>query len=256
MSLLSAVIITYNEEKNIRRCLQSIKDLADEIIIVDSFSNDNTEKICSEYPVKFIKREFEGYIEQKRYALGLANNEFVLSLDADEALSDELKNSIGEAKQNFTCDGYSMNRLTNYCGKWIKHCNWYPDRKLRLFNKNRGKWGGENPHDKVILQPGAKTCHLKGDILHYSYYTLDDHLKQIENFTNISSKSLFEKGKKSNWIKLYLAPLAKFIRDYFLNLGFLDGKAGFKICWLSAGATYKKYRKLQILTKESGSENG
>ncbi len=255
MSLLSAVIITYNEEKNIGRCLESIKDLADEIIVVDSNSADNTEKICKNYPVHFIKHEFEGYIEQKRYALKLANNDFVLSLDADEALSEELQQSIMNIKTNFECDGYSMNRLTKYCGKWIRHCNWYPDRKLRLFNKAKGNWSGENPHDKVMLKSGSKTCHLKGDILHYSYYTLDDHYKQIENFTTISSKTLFEKGRKSTFIKLYLAPVAKFIRDYFFNLGFLDGKAGFTICWLSAGATYKKYKKLKLFTKKYANAN-
>jgi hypothetical protein len=141
-----------------------------------------------------------------------------------------------------------MNRLTNYCGKWIYHCGWYPDRKLRLWDSRKGKWGGMNPHDKYQMNEGDKaTGFLKGDILHYSYDTLEDHYKQVEYFTNISSKALFKEGKVVSSIVILFAPVVKFIRDYIIKLGFLDGAAGFTISRISAYATYLKYKKLQAL---------
>ncbi|MCK4639554.1 MAG: glycosyltransferase family 2 protein [Bacteroidales bacterium] len=244
MPQLSVVIITLNEEKNIGRCIDSIKDIADEIVVVDSFSTDKTRQICESENVRFILHEFEGYIEQKIYASSQAKFPYILSLDADEALSEELKKSIIKVKENWNFDGYTMNRLTNYCGKWIKHCGWYPDKKLRLFDSRLGKWTGVNPHDEFVLKTGAKTTHLKGDILHYSYYSLEEHLKQIEKFTDISSKELFKNGKKFSSFKLIFNPVFKFIRDYFFNLGFLDGRLGYIICKYSAKATYLKYYKL------------
>jgi glycosyltransferase involved in cell wall biosynthesis len=247
MIQLSVIIITKNEEKNIRRCLESVKDVADEILIVDSYSTDQTEKICLEFGVRFTKHAFEGHIEQKNFAVSLAKYPYVLSLDADEALDDTLKNSITTVKENWKFDGYEMNRLTNYCGTWIHHCGWYPDTKLRLFDKHKGKWGGINPHDKYELQAGATTGKLAGDILHYSYYTIEDHYKQIEYFTTINAKASFERGKKAPLLKLFFAPAVKLIKDYIVRLGFLDGSAGWQICRLSAWATYVKYKKLRAL---------
>ncbi|MGP8216449.1 MAG: glycosyltransferase family 2 protein [Bacteroidia bacterium] len=247
MVKLSVIIITFNEEKNIGRCLGSVKDIADEIIVVDSFSTDGTEEICKRYGVRFFRHSFEGHIEQKSYALTLSTYQHVLSLDADEALDDTLKKNIADVKENWKFDGYEMNRLTNYCGTWIKHCGWYPDRKLRLYDKTKGGWGGTNPHDKYEMQSGATIGYLKGDILHYSYYTIDDHYKQIEFFSTISSKELFRKGKRTSLIQTWLSPLLKFIKCYFIKLGFLDGKAGFTISRLSAWASYLKYKKLSAL---------
>ncbi len=143
-----------------------------------------------------------------------------------------------------------MNRLTNYCGSWIKHCGWYPDTKLRMFDKQKGKWGGTNPHDKFEMEQGSTISKLKGDILHYSYYTIDDHYKQIEYFTTINAKASFENGKKAPVWKLLFAPVFKFIKDYFIHLGFLDGQAGWQISRLSAWATYVKYKKLRALYKK------
>ena len=141
-----------------------------------------------------------------------------------------------------------MNRLTNYCGHWVRHCNWYPDAKLRLWDSTKGEWTGINPHDKYELKTGDKnTGHLKGDILHYSYYSVDDHYKQVEYFTNIASKAFFEAGKKAPFYKLLVNPIAKFIDHYILHLGFLDGKAGYSISKISAYATYLKYKKLRNL---------
>ena len=210
---LSAVIITFNEEKNIARCLDSLEGVVDEIVVVDSFSKDNTKQICLDRGARFIENPFEGHIEQKNFAMMQAENDYVLSLDADEALSENLKKSILEAKKNLNHDAYTFNRLTNYCGQWIKHCGWYPDRKLRIWNKTKGKWGGENPHDMVLMENGTSSEYLKGDLLHYSYYTINDHSRQIELFTDISSKAAFAKGKRTNKLAIVFKPAFKFFRD-------------------------------------------
>lgn len=249
MPELSVVIITFNEEKNIGRCLDSVKEIADDIVVVDSFSKDKTEEICSRYSVRFIRHKFEGHIEQKNWAITQTKFPHVLSLDADEALDEKLRTEILKVKSNWQYDGYFINRLTNYCGKWIKHCGWYPDKKLRLWDSRKGRWGGINPHDKFEMNAGSTTSHLKGNILHYSYYKIEDHIKQTEYFTEISAKALFKKGKKPTFIKRFISPVVKFISAYFLKAGFLDGYYGFIISRISASATYKKYRKLARLYK-------
>lgn len=248
---LSVVIITFNEERNIGRCIDSVKDIADDIVVVDSFSTDRTKEICLEKGVRFVEHAFEGHIQQKNWAITQAKYPHILSLDADEAPDDTLKRSIIDVKENFTADGYSFNRLTNYCGSWIHHCGWYPDVKLRLWDSRKGKWTGLNPHDEFVLEDGCKTEHLKGNLLHYSYYTREDHLKQIAKYTEILGQSMYDAGRRTNPVMIILATIFKFIRDYFIKAGFLDGKAGFNISWLSAGATYKKYRKLWRLQKEA-----
>lgn len=248
MLQLSVVIITFNEEKNIARCLDSVKDVADEIVVLDSFSKDRTKEICLSKGVNFFEHAFDGHIEQKNRAITYAKFPYVLSLDADEALDETLKRSILEIKKGNAKDGYYMNRLTNYCGHWVRHCNWYPDKKLRLWNSAKGKWTGINPHDKYELHEGDKnTGYLKGDILHYSYYSVEDHYKQVEYFTNIASKAYFEKGIGAPLYKLIINPIAKFIDHYILHLGFLDGSAGYSISRISAYATYLKYKKLRKL---------
>jgi len=143
-----------------------------------------------------------------------------------------------------------MNRLTNYCGNWVHHCNWYPDKKLRLWDSTKGHWTGTNPHDKYELFEGDKKAgHLKGDILHYSINTIADHYKQVDYFTTIASKAYFNNGIKAPLYKLVINPIAKFIDHYILHLGFLDGKTGFLVSKISAYATYLKYKKLRVLYK-------
>lgn len=245
---LSAVIITFNEERNIARCIESLLPVADEIVVVDSFSKDKTKEICLSYGVTFLEHKFDGHIEQKNWTKDQAKFDFVLSLDADEALDETLQKEILSIKNNCELEAYEMNRLTNYCGKWIYHCGWYPDTKLRLWNKNSGAWGGDNPHDKFDLFDSKKPIkHLKGNILHYSYYTREDHYKQVEYFTSILAKAQFEKGKKAYFLVFIFSPIVKFIKDYFIKLGFLDGKAGFTISRISAYATFLKYKKLRKL---------
>lgn len=241
---ISAVIITKNEERNIERCLSSLTDVVDEIVVIDSFSTDRTEEICKKYGAVFIQHPFEGHIQQKNLAIDSATNEWVLSLDADEALTEELKRSILTAKENPQFLGYRMNRLTNYCGHWVKHCGWYPDTKVRMVNKNNARWEGINPHDRLDMKNNEPTGFLEGDLLHFSYYTREDHLKQIEYFGDIAAKELFDRGGKTNFAVILSKVVAQFIKSYFLKLGILDGPTGFTISRLSAYATYRKYVKL------------
>src|SRR5689334_8148283 len=149
---LSVVIITFNEEKNIGRCIDSVKKVADEIVVVDSYSKDRTKEICQEKGVRFIENAFGGHIQQKNFALSQSTYDFVLSLDADETLSEELERSVLKVKANGTHQSYSMNRVTSLGKSWMYTTDWYPDRKLRLWNKNIGSWGGYNPHDRVIVE--------------------------------------------------------------------------------------------------------
>jgi glycosyltransferase involved in cell wall biosynthesis len=255
MLKLSVVIITLNEEKNIARCLDSVKDIADEIVIVDSFSTDCTEEVCRKYNVRFIKHEFKGHIEQKNWAIEQASHLHVLSLDADEELSDRLKKSILEVKGNWKYDGYYFNRLTNYCGKWIRHTSWYPARKLRLWDRSKGKWGGLNPHDKFKLEKGSTKKFLKGDLLHYSYYTINEHVAQINNFSTIVANTYFKENRKSSYFNIVFHPLWRVFRDYIIKLGFLDGFYGLVVSVNSAHETFLKYIKLKNLIREKARQD-
>jgi glycosyltransferase involved in cell wall biosynthesis len=247
MNKLSAVIITFNEERNIVRCIDSLQEIVDEIIVVDSFSTDKTIELCESKGVKVIQNKFEGHIQQKNFALQQAKNDWVISLDADEALTEELKKSIIEVLKNPTVKGYKFNRLTNYCGKWVRFCGWYPDTKLRLVNRNFAIWQGINPHDKLELTDGKKEGFLKGDLLHYSYYTKEDHYKQIEYFGKIAAQEAFKDGKRVNKLFLVGKVIAQFVKSYVLKLGILDGITGLKISYRSAYATYRKYKMLSQL---------
>lgn len=248
---LSVVVITLNEERNLARCLASVKDVADDIVVLDSFSTDRTETIAQEQGARFVQHAFDGHIEQKNRAITHAKHPWVLSLDADEALSPELAASIKAAKASNDADGYTMNRLTNYCGSWVRHGGWYPDMKLRLWDSRKGRWTGTNPHDRYEMDAGARIAHLEGDLLHYSYGTLEDHYRQVEYFTTIAARAYFARGKRAPWIKRVFSPVVKFIGDYLFRLGFLDGPTGFTIARISAYATWLKYRKLRDLARTS-----
>lgn len=244
---ISGVIITLNEEKNIHRCLESMIKVCDEIIVIDSGSMDKTIEISEKFGAKVIYQDFLGYTEQKNFAIDQSNFPYVLSLDADEALSEELINSILKIKKSWNYDGYEMNRLTNYCGSWVYHCGWYPDRKIRLFKKDKVRWLGGALHEKLCMNQGATSSRISGDLLHYSYYTIDDHLSQINKFTKISSKELFEKGYCPSSFRIMISAPVKFFRDFILKLGFLDGYTGFRISLLSSFATFLKYARTKEL---------
>ncbi len=251
MHKLSAVIITYNEERNIARCLDSLAGIADDIVVLDSFSTDKTEEICKQKGARFFQHKFDGHIQQKNRAITHAQYPHILSLDADEALSEELKRSILEVKNNWTHDGYYINRMTNYCGQWIKHSGWYPDKKLRLWDSCKGEWRGTNPHDKYELFEGDKnTTRLNGDILHYSFYSISEHVKQVDYFSTIAAKERFLKGKKTNILVMSWAWQLKYGKHYFLKLGFLDGFYGFVISMISGYSAFLKHAKLRELWRK------
>ena len=254
---ISGVVITFNEEKNLDRCLQSLKNVADELVVVDSFSTDGTESIARQYDATFLQHPFEGHIEQKNYALGQASHSIILSLDADEALSPALEQAIMAVKANWgSHQAFAFNRLNRYGHRWIRHGVWYPDRKVRLFDRHHAQWAGENPHDKVVVKDG-KVGHLKGDLLHYTYdptnllTVYESHYKQINFFTSEWAKGAYTRRKKVIPIwHLVLRPPLQFLHEYVFRLGFLDGPEGFHIAKTSALHKYLKYRKLQALYQQ------
>jgi len=243
------VIITRNEEANIGRCLNSVKEIADEIVILDSFSTDRTCAIAEEMGARVFQQEFAGHIQQKNEALKFARFPHILSLDADEVPDEELKKEIQNVKANFSFDGYSFNRLTNYGGQWIRHGGWYPDKKLRLWDSRKGHWGGTNPHDRFEMDAGCRIYHLKGNLLHYSYSDREAHIRQSNSFAEAAAKALFQQGKKAGLSKRFLSPIFRFFYSYFFKFGFLEGRAGFDIAWISAIASFRKYQRLNQLNK-------
>ncbi|QDK43127.1 glycosyltransferase family 2 protein [Bacteriovorax stolpii] len=247
MNKLTVAIITYNEENNIERCITSVKEIADEVLVVDSFSTDKTEEIATRLGARFVKNPFAGHIEQKNFALDLSTHDYVLSLDADEALSPELLAQIKIVKKNFNMNGYRFNRLTNYNGHWVRHCGWYPDTKLRLIKKGKARWGGENPHDILQMTVNEGTGFLNGDLLHYSYDSITAHVTQTNKFTTIAAHAAFKQGKRSSVFKIVTRPVFKFFRDYFIKGGFLDGRYGFIICCINSLYALLKYSKLHEL---------
>ncbi len=248
MHALSVVVITFNEAQNIRRCLTSVKAIADEIIVLDSFSTDDTVGIARSMGAIVTQQAFTGYIQQKNAALKLAGNDYVLCLDADETVHEELVHAILNTKRNFTATAYQFNRCTCYCGRFIRHGSWYPDRKIRLFDRRFAEWGGTNPHDKVVLQSADhRVEYLQGDLLHFSYYSIEEHLTRINRYTTIAATALHEKGIRSNWIKILLHPFWRFIYGYCIRLGFLDGFYGLVIAINCSHETFQKYIKLYRL---------
>jgi glycosyltransferase involved in cell wall biosynthesis len=244
---ISVVIITYNEANNIERCLQSVKTVADEVVVLDSHSTDTTIEICTRIGAKVFLQPFAGHIEQKNAATLLAQFDWLLSLDADEALSEDLTASILAIKQkNQSPSGiaFAMNRRNLYAGQWVRHGGWYPDRKVRLWHKADGQWGGLNPHDKVILKNEVQVELLKGDLTHHAYTDATAHREKAKKYAAISAQAKWNAGKRSNWALVYLAPAWRFVQAYFLQLGCLDGTVGWQIATISALEKYWKYRML------------
>jgi glycosyltransferase involved in cell wall biosynthesis len=250
MHKLSVVIITLNEERNIERCLKSVQRVADDIVVVDSFSTDRTQQICDKYKVKFIQAAWLGYAETKNYANLLTQSDWVLSLDADEALSEELQVKIMDLKIAGFKGAYSFNRLTNYCGKWIKHGGWYPDKKIRLFNRNEAKWVGNFVHEELVVDKETDIKESPFDILHFSYYTIDEHKQRSEKYAQLGAEKIAAKGKSVK-LKGIFSPIARFIQMYIFKLGFLDGYYGYKIAKITSHEVYLKYKWAGEILKKS-----
>lgn len=243
MVKISAVIITYNEERNIARCIDSIISVADEIVLIDSYSTDRTCDIALEKGARVVKHPFKSHIDQKNYAVTQTSYDVVLSLDADEYLSEELTKSILAIKDSWPFEAYRMNRLSNYGGKWIRHGNWYPDQKIRLWNKRKGLWGGENPHDKVVLKRGVKVMHLKGDLLHRAYVDASETLTKIQSYSEIYARENVGR-RSSSALRIMAHTIFAFLKSFILKRGFQDGFEGLMVAMAVANHVFYKYAKL------------
>jgi len=255
---LSASIITYNEAENIEECLNSVTDFVDEIIVLDSFSTDATESICRKNPkVIFSQHPFDGHIQQKNRALEKCSSEWILSIDADERVSPALRKSIVRFLSNNPKPkvvGVKFPRLTYHMHTYIRHGGWYPNRRYRLVRKGKAYWGGENPHDRIILNGKGKT--IKGDLIHYTAKDLSDQVETINNFSSIAALVRYNKGKPYRLWRLLLKPVSKFIETYIYRLGVLDGTQGFIIAVSSSYASFIKEAKqfeLDVLGSEKPS---
>ncbi len=247
---VSSTIITLNEERNIERCILSLQKVSDEIIVLDSFSNDKTEAICKKFDVRFVQRKWEGYSASKNYLNSLAKFDYILSIDADEELDETLEKSILEVKKEKNPQLYTVNRLTNYCGKWIKHSGWYPDVKLRLFPKKGCQWEGEFVHEELSYPQNLEIKLLEGHLNHFSYYDYVDHRQRADKYSTLTAQKMNKAGKKASILKPYLSGFARFVGMYIIKLGFLDGWQGFKIAQISAQSNVFKYKELRRLNKE------
>lgn len=254
MQKVSATIITFNEAQYIGDCIDSLWPVADEVIVLDSYSSDGTVAIARKKGAIVKQAPFTGYIEQKNKALSFTNHNYVLSLDADERISKKLAASILAEKSDFKFSAYFMNRYNWYCGKFINHGLWYPNRKLRLFDKRKAKWGGTNPHDKIIMSLDTSAGLLKGDIIHYAYESIGEHRRRNDELSSIAARVLFNAGQHKHRSKIFLSPSWSFFHGYFLRLGFLDGYRGFVIAIQTANQCFLKYQKLRLLQKQQKEE--
>jgi len=239
---ISCCIVCYNEERNIRRCLESVK-WCDEIVVVDSFSTDRTVEICREYTHRVIQRAWPGYVEQKRFALSQATHEWVLNVDADEEVSPELRDEILAVlrRNDPAVDGFYVPRLVYYLGRWWWH-GWYPGYRLRLFRKPKVRWGGVNPHEKVLLRGQADR--LQGNLYHYTYEDIGDHLQTLNSLTEVAAREMARRGKRARLSHLSLHPVWRFLRFYLLRGGIRDGVPGLFVAVTSAFYVLLKYAKL------------
>ena len=246
MSSISAVVITKNEAENIKPCLLALMQVTDDIVVVDANSSDNTKAIAKELGAQVYTYEWQGYSKNKNYGNSRCQHDWVLSIDADEILSDELIATINQLEPQ---EGhvYSLDRITNYCGEWIKHSGWYPDWKIRLFNRQEIEWKGDFVHERLALSKQYKNIELQGKVYHYSYKSSDDHLERIERYAHLAAQELKSKNKNANFIKLYISPIFRFFRTYILKKGILDGKNGLIISRRNAYLVHRKYRILKGL---------
>ncbi len=251
---LSVCIVAMNEADRIADCLRSA-DFADEWIVIDSHSTDATREVAAELGARVIERDWPGHVAQKNFAIDQAAHDWVLCLDADERVSPELRAAVLAAlEESDPPNGFECARRTLYLGRWIRHGGWYPDRKLRLFRRSCGRWGGVDPHDRVAVE-GA-VGRLRGDLLHHSYRSLSDHLRTIDSFTTIAAREKHARGRRASVVDLTLRPLWKFLRMYVLKAGFRDGLPGFVVAVTGSFYVFLKYAKLRELTAAARREDG
>ena len=245
---ISAVVICFNEEDGIARCLESLS-ICDEIIVVDSNSTDGTREIAARYTERIVEQEFLGYRDQKNFAIDLAKHDWVLCLDADEALSPELAEEIPRAlsANDDRIVGYWLDRVTYFLGTWHELGEWYPDLQLRLFRRSRGKWSGGQTHEKVALEGPVRK--LSGRLLHWNYRDLADHLRVIDRFSARLAREMYDAGRRVRLADLVVRPLARFLKGYVLRQGFRKGIAGLLVSVSTSYYVFMKYAKLWELER-------
>jgi glycosyltransferase involved in cell wall biosynthesis len=248
---ITSTIITFNEERNIARCIDALAPISDEIIVLDSFSTDRTIEICRSKNVRIEQREWKGYSNAKNHLNQLATHEYIFSVDADEAPDEILQNAIFFIKKEGLIGVYEVNRLTNYCGKWIKHSGWYPDVKTRIFPKSTSQWEGAYVHEELVVEGNPIAKNLAGHLLHYSYYSQKDHRQRADKYSELTAIKMHEKGKRVGPLKPYISAVGRFVAMFFIKKGFLDGKAGFTIARISALSNIYKYKELRRLQHEN-----
>ncbi len=247
---ISAIVRTRNEEKNLEECLESIS-WVDEIVVVDSHSTDRSVEIAKKYTDRIIVRDWPGHIAQSQFATDQASNNWVLSMDADERVTPELRDEIIDLDlSNTSHDAFDMPRRHFFMKRWINHSGWYPDRKIRLFRKDRCQWGGYNPHD-VVKVPGSMG-RLKNDLVHYIYTDISHFAHTKNNYSTATAGDHFKSGRKARFADFTLRPIYAFVYRYFIRLGFMDGLAGFVICVEEAHGVFLKYIKLFEIEKKLG----
>lgn len=236
---VSVALISFNEEDNIGRALESIKDIASEIVVVDSHSTDKTREIAKSYGAKVFEEDWKGYVDQKNFALGKCTREYVLSLDCDEVVSSDLKDSIIRAVKDQEADGFYINRKTYYLGRFLEH-TWQPEWRLRLIKRSSNpKWEGYDPHDSLYVE--GKTKRIKGDLYHYSYKDIEDHYNRALKYSKLVSKAYNKMGRSSKIYNLIFNPMVAFAKNYFIKMGFLDGVRGLSVAVSEAFSTFLKY---------------
>lgn len=237
---VSVVIVTKNEEMNIKDALDSTKDSA-EIIVLDSYSTDRTVEICRRYTDKVFQREWQGYSRQKQAAVNMAAGPWVLILDADERITSELRKEIADVVNENKYDGFYIPRKNFFIGKWIKRSGWWPDYTLRLFKKDAGSLENREVHEKVIVK--GSVSHLKHPLEHYTYDSISDYLKKTDNYSTLAAKELKKNRATPNPLDLIFRPFFTFIKMFFLRLGFMDGMHGLILAVLYSYYTFLKYAK-------------
>jgi glycosyltransferase involved in cell wall biosynthesis len=242
MIRLSGVVITLNEERRVERCLDSLGAVCDELVVVDSGSTDRTRELCQARGARVLLRPFDGFTAQKNHALDQAAHDHVLSLDADEWLSPELRASILAAKADWRADGYDFNRLNFYGDKPIRSCGWYPDAKIRLWDRRRGRWSGGRVHETVAMDPGASQAHLTGDLLHAAHHDAGQLLAKVQLYSALWAQE--HAGRRISTPGLFLKGVAAFLRSYLLQGGILDGYEGLVISVSNANHAFYKYARL------------
>ncbi len=246
---ISAVIITYNEEHRLEPALQSLEGLVKETIVVDSHSTDATIKIAKGHGCRVFERKWTNYADQKNYADGQARCPWILSLDADERVSPGLREELlNLSRTEPDCAGFSIPRRVYYLGRWIRHSGWYPDRRVRLFRREAGRWEGEYVHENLAVS--GRILRLQGDIDHFTYRNIADHVARINKFSELGAQKLYARRKKCRWHHLAFLPGARFLKSYVLKAGILDGFPGLVISVLNGYAVFIRYAKLREIWKK------